>query len=105
MPNHANQTFGRGIRRGRRRRVALVVLLPAILLAGCGIFGGKKGTLPVVSSAAPRSDARMIAKQHRGLPPDLKNARHTQDELRGDQPALPALTPITTPQTVEGKPK
>jgi len=97
-----DQMFASRMRRAAR--IAAARVLPALLLSGCGIFGGKKGSLPVVNTGTPRPEAQAIAKKQPGLPPDIEHARHTEDELRGDRPALPALTPITTPQNIEGKP-
>jgi hypothetical protein len=66
----------------------VVALFLAATLAGCGVFGGGKGKTeaaarpPVDSNRPPTKD--IIKSLPKGLIGDSQNARHTNEELKGD---------------------
>ena len=63
------------------------IIFLALTLAGCGIFGGGKNkeaaAEPPVDSNRPATK-EIIKSLPKGLIGDNQNARHTNEELKGD---------------------
>ena len=53
------------------------------MISGCSLFGSKKNDLPE-QEFVPAANVKQIQKERPGLPGDRENARHTDEELRGD---------------------
>ncbi len=71
------------VRRRRRAGIALVAG-SLLMLPGCGLFGGDKLNVPE-QEFVPAVNIEQVRKDRPGLPGDVENANHTDEELRGDE--------------------
>ena len=71
------------VRRRRRARIALVVG-SLLLLPGCGLFRNERLDVPE-REFIPAVNIEQVRKDRPGLPGDVENANHTDEELRGDE--------------------
>lgn len=69
----------------RRRRVGTaLVAVSLLLLPGCSMFGSDKIEV-LEQEFVPAVNIEKVRKARPGLPGDVENANHTDEELRGDE--------------------
>ena len=68
----------------RRRAGIALVVGSLLLLPGCGLFRSDKIDVPE-REFVPAVNVEQVRKDRPGLPGDVENANHTDEELRGDE--------------------